>query len=139
MTKSDWKTYYTTYSPLPMVASNPSSGALAFKHVGGVFRITLNSVPANTQKIVVKVDDSAYITGTFKVTEPGSASSSISNTDNTSGSNGHSVTFNLSSALASETSGIVLNVPVPNGTYTGLRVECQNSSGTKGGAPRRVP
>jgi len=100
-------------SPLPMIAVNNNS-TLSFKHVGAIYRFTLDDVPSGTNQITVTFDK--VVTGTFTVTNPNSNAPFIA-TD--AGSTGRTVTFNLSSALAAETDGFVLNVPVPTGTYAG--------------------
>lgn len=101
------------WSPVPMIATN-SGSTLSFKHVGSVCRLTLDDVPAGTNKITVTFDKD--VTGTFTVTDPGTAAPYIATT---TGTTRRTVTFNLSSALAAETDGFVLNVPVPTGTYAG--------------------
>ena len=112
-----------TFSPLPMIAVNSPSTALAFKHLGGIFRITLNNVPETTRSIVVTTDK--QITGTFTVENPGTATPTIS----TSGSaSSNTVTFNFSSAFATDTDGVVLNVPIPVGAYSTLSVEAYNAA-----------
>lgn len=102
-----------TSSPLPMIAVNTGS-TLSFKHVGAMYRLTLDDVPAGTSQITVTFDKD--VTGTFTVTNPGTNAPYIATT---TGSTGRTVTFNLSSALTAETDGFVLNVPVPTGTYAG--------------------
>lgn len=99
-----------TSSPLPMIAVN-DAGTLSFKHVGGVYRLVLDDVPAGTTSIAVTFDRG--VTGNFTVNDPGTAAPYIATADGA----GQTVTFNLSSPLAVETDGFVLNVPVPSGYY----------------------
>lgn len=110
------------YSPVPMVAANdPASNLLDFYHVGGLLRITLNGVRAETQKVTVTFDKD--VTGTYTVADPGTDHPSIA-TSGTSGNN--IVTFTLAETALGETlagSSIVLNVPVPCGTYNTVTVE----------------
>ena len=100
-------------SPLPMIAVN-SGSTLSFKHVGAIYRFTLDNVPAGTTQITVTFDKD--VTGTFTVSSPSTSAPYIATT---SGSTGRTVTFNLSSPLAAKTDGFVLNVPVPTGAYAG--------------------
>ena len=100
-----------TASPIPMIAVN-SGNALSFKYLCGMYRLSLDDVPSGTNQITVTFDKD--VTGTFTVTNPGTDAPYIATT---AGSTGRTVTFNLSSALAAETDGFVLNVPVPTGTY----------------------
>lgn len=125
-TKEDWKSYYATRSPLPMVALNDNNQtSLAFKHVGGIFRLTLTKVPAGTKTIEVTLDKD--VTGTFAV---GNLTSDPFAPTITAGdvTDKNVVTFTLSEALSEETYDLVLNVPVPEGTFTDLKVTCLSSS-----------
>ena len=114
-TREDWKAYYTTYSPLPMVAVNDAAqNTLSFKHVGGVFRITLDDIPAGTSSITVTFDKD--VTGGFAVNVTDPAAPVIETTGATTL---NTVTFYFKAALSEELDGLVLNVPVPTGNYTG--------------------
>ena len=106
-TRSDWKEYYATYSPLPMIARNASSGSLAFKHVGGLFRLFLDSVPAGTKSITVTA--SGNIAGSFTV-------NTATETPTLSGGSSNMVTFTFDNALTASTGSVVLTVPVPAAT-----------------------
>ena len=109
-----------SFSPMPMVALNsPLQSVLHFRHVGGLMRITCDQVPAGTKSIKVTTDKT--ITGSFVVKDPGSSMPTIL----TPGpSSDNSVVFTISSSgLSSSMDGIVLNVPVPCGTYNSVRVQ----------------
>ena len=115
-------------SPCPMVAVNdPYSGVLDFYHVGGLLRLTLRSVPAQTQKVRVTVDKD--ITGTYSVAAHGTTEPTVT----TVGSSiGNAVTFTLTANAAGVgtlSEPVVLNLPVPCGTYASLAVELLDSSG----------
>ena len=118
------------FSPLPMVANNDrESGTLYFYHVGGLLRVTLNGVKPATKYVRVSFDKD--VTGTYTVANPGTNNPTI--TTPGTGSN-NAVTFTLTSGnelTSGQASGpIVLNVPVPCGSYTWVKVECLNSSNT---------
>ena len=113
-----------TTSQLPMIAVN-TGNTLTFNHVGAIYRLTLDDVPAGTDKITVTFDKD--VTGTFTVTDPGTAAPYIVTT---AGSTGRTVTFNLSSPLTAETDGFVLNIPVPTGTYSG-EIKVVTTGGSK--------
>ena len=114
------------YSPLPMIAVNTPGNALSFKHVGAIFRITLEDVPAGTKYINVTTDLDIY--GTFTVQNPSTASPTI---QTSSAANSRNVVkFTLSSAL-SQKQTLVLNLPLPvcDGTvYSTLSVDVYNES-----------
>lgn len=115
----------STSSPLPMVAVNdPDSDILYFHHVGGLIRITCATVPAGTKTVTVTLDQG--IAGSFTVTDPGTATPTIA-----PAGTGTSVVFTVSdqeSGLASATGNVVLNLPVPVGTYGSLTVDVTPSN-----------
>ena len=116
-----------TYSPLPMVAVNdPDETLLQFRHVGGLLRITIpaNSLNTNTKKIAVTLDKG--VTGSFKVSNPGTTAPSIS-----AGSSSSTVTFTITGNTSiGEAKKVVLNLPLPTGTYNSVTIKQQNNSGT---------
>ena len=110
-------------SPTPMVAVNdPDATELYFKHVGGLLRLTLNDVSPATKVITVNLGK--RLTGEFAVNDPSSAVPYIATDDAAD-----EVSFVLSEELADYTDGLVLNVPVPTGTYSMLKVSAKNSNG----------
>jgi len=113
-----------TSSQMPMIAVN-TGGTLSFKHVGAVYRLTLDDVPSGTNQITVTFDKD--VTGTFTVMDPDTDAPYIVTT---AGSAGRTVTFTLSPALTAETDGFVLNVPVPTGIYSG-NIKVVATGGTK--------
>jgi hypothetical protein len=106
------------YTPVPMVAVNrQEEDDLFFHHVGGLLRITCDRVPAGTQKIALTLDRN--IAGSFTVVNPRSDNPVISE-----GGDSPTVTFRVAeTALSQRTDGIVMNLPVPVGTYSSLTIE----------------
>ena len=103
------------YSPLPMVAVNdPASEDVLFHHLGGVFRLELTKLPYETQKIAVNFGK--RITGTFAVEGLDTDTPFISLPDE----EGEDVVYSLRSYITSSTDKIIINVPVPVGTYHSL-------------------
>jgi hypothetical protein len=114
-----------TVSSVPMVADNLESKPLPlqFKHVGGLFRLTLSSAPSNTR--FIKVTSAQNLAGSFAVdnTDPDAPYISFNNT--TAAGDCTEVLF----VLASNTSGtVVVNLPVPVGDCCNLQVSALNSS-----------
>lgn len=108
--------------PTPMIAVNdPASDDLWFYHVGGALRLTLDNVPAGTAKLVITMGKG--ITGNFTVNDPDSATPAIA-----AGLTEDALIFNLSSALGEDTDGIVLNIPLPAGTYPKVQIAAWNGS-----------
>lgn len=117
--------------PVPMVAvNNPKSDDLWFYHTGGAARLVLDDVPAGTASIVV--DFGKRITGSFTVEDPATETPETKTDEAVDGS---SVVFNLTTPLAAETDGFILNVPVPTGTYNFIKVHMEDGSGTTLGTP----
>ncbi len=118
------------YAPVPMVASNRDTDTeLDFYHVGGLLRLTLNELHENTQKIRVTFDK--YVVGSFAVSNPGGANPSITTPDTPGSDNGKSVAFKVAeNAIGENPSPVVLNIPVPCGTYNKVDVEMVDKNGT---------
>ena len=98
-----------TFSMAPMVAIN--SGQLNFYHVGAMLRLSLSFIPPYARKIRVTFNGITYVTGTYSVSNPGTASAS---TTLSSGSHNYvdytkSTNFDIVTAL---------NIPLPTGDYT---------------------
>lgn len=110
-------------SPTPMIAVNDPSATipagepdLTFHHVGGLLRLTLNYVAGETKFITVNMG--RQITGTFTVANPDTETPSV-----TGGDTADEVTFALTGDLApGYDNTLVLNVPVPAGTYKSLTI-----------------
>ena len=103
------------YTPLPMVAVNdPASEDILFHHLGGVFRLELTNLPYETQKIAINLGK--RITGSFAVEGLDSDSPFISLPDE----DGEDIVYTLKSFISSSADKIILNVPVPVGSYNSL-------------------
>ena len=108
-------------APCPMVAVNTPGQSLVFRQVGGLLRIRLEKVETSTKSISVTVAGPP-ITGTATVTNPGTSLSTSS-----IASGGHVVTFILPSSYSDMGyHTIILNIPVPMGTYTACRCDIKN-------------
>ena len=114
------------FSPCPMVAVNDTDDSiLRFHHVGGLLRITLTGVKAATKTVTVTFDKD--VTGSYAVSDPATDHPTIT-TGETATNN--VVTFTVASSSVGSTSvPIVLNVPVPCGTYNSVTVEMLDSDG----------
>lgn len=119
------------FSPVPMVALNTeTSSVLDFYHVGGLLRINCEDVPDGTKTVVVTLDKD--ITGSYSVSNLSSLNTSgvsPAPTITTAGnSTDNTVTFTVSDSGLSSGTELVLNVPVPCGTYQTVRVEAFGST-----------
>lgn len=114
------------FAPLPMVAVNDeASNDLDFYHVGGIVRLKLD--PASTAHRADVVFDKA-VTGEFEVTFV-SGKPVVSAGDPTSSN--ETVSYFLAGTGASvgeRTSPIVLNVPIPCGTYGSVSIKTYDTS-----------
>ena len=114
------------FSPCPMVAVNDTDDSiLRFHHVGGLLRITLTGVKAATKTVTVTFDKD--VTGSYAVSDPATDYPTIT-TGGTATNN--VVTFTVASSSVGSTSvPIVLNVPVPCGTYNSVTVATLDATG----------
>lgn len=115
------------FSPLPMVAVNDNSSTeLDFYHVGGLVRITVDGISPSAHRIEVVFDNS--VTGEFEVAFVSGkpvVSAGIPTASNTT------VNFILAesgASVGSRIAPIVLNVPVPCGTYESVMLKTYNAS-----------
>ena len=105
-----------------MAAKYTGSGALQFKHLGGLFRITVENVPASAAYLRLRSSD-IVLFGNWTV------DMSADNPQITGVSTGGSTSdFNLKISPADVPGNIfVANFPVPVGTYTTTRISAQKS------------
>ena len=109
------------FSPCPMVAVNSAdSDLLLFYHVGGLLRLTILSIRPATATVTVSFGTD--VTGSYTVADPGSRTPTISTRGSTA-DNVVSFTLAGSAGVGAGAGPVVLNVPVPCGTYDGFRVE----------------
>lgn len=124
-TGATWKSYYTTFSPLPMVAVNTEGQDLVFKHVGGVLRLTLTGVPAGTKKIVVYTGQKIW--GDFAVDVTDTSKPFIFTGNSTAAGTGEQLRFTFLTPFTSQ-DNVTLNVPLPVGTHETLSVAVYNTA-----------
>lgn len=100
-----------TYSPAPMVADNTGS-TLNFYHVGAMLQLVLQNVPAGTTGFEVTFTGLDHVTGTYAVSNPGTASATATYSSN----GGNVVTF----ANVTTAEMMYLNIPLPTQDYSAL-------------------
>ena len=119
----------TDHAAVPMIAVNdPAASTLLFHHVGGLLRIICRDLDPATKTVAVRFDKD--VTGTFTVNVDDPAGPFIACSGNQTGKN--QVTFTVASTdagIGSSVQTLILNVPVPCGTYGSLQVEALNSAG----------
>ena len=112
------------YSPLPMVAiNNPDSEDLIFHHLGGIIRLSLDSVPFETQQIVVNLGKK--VTGSFIVADADTDAPYISLTADAA----EDIVYTLSSPVASTYNDFTLNIPAPMGDYESVSLKVYDRYG----------
>lgn len=129
---ANWKERYTTFAEAPMAAVNdPRYNTLEFKHLGGIIRLHIDQIPSNTRYIRIRsVSPDPVLYGSFKVDMSGAKPIVTP----VSGEVGNVVYFSFSNDIlngldasngygAGAINNVVLNLPVPPGTYNALRVE----------------
>ena len=124
------------WSACPMVAVNdPYSDLLYFRHVGSLLRLNVIGVDPAIFRIDVTLDaldelagHRGNIHGNFTVSNPSGRTPTIERSEG----DRHTVSFQLAPDGGSIGSGVkrlVLNLPVPTGTYAGLRVTSFDAAG----------
>lgn len=99
-----------TAAPCPMIADN-NGKEWAFRHLCGLLKLSVNCIPAGTDKLVVAFDKD--VTGLFTVSAPDSETPSISASALT---DKNTITITLSSGK--DLAGLVINIPVPAGNVS---------------------
>lgn len=103
----------------PMVAVNEEGQDLDFRHVCGLLRLTLNQVPVNTRRIKLWMGENIVGIYQVDVSDPDHPFVSLENP--VAAGSSKDVTFTLNTAVTASTrDGIILNVPLPQGTYWNL-------------------
>ena len=121
---------YATEVDMPMVAeNNPGSSNLAFKHLGSILRLHIDHLPSNTRYIRIKSGDTdPCLSGAFIVDWNG-GNPLLTPVD---GETQHIVDYMFLTDIFTTTNGavngLVLNVPIPPGTYDNLIVEAMRKS-----------
>lgn len=117
--------------PTPMVAKNIPGEDLQFHHVGGLLRISLKDLKdsdAGMKRVRITFDRG--VTGTFPVNVDDPDQPYIDNTALTGGNN--IVTFEVASSASGIGAGVttlLLNIPVPCGTYREITIEALDNGG----------
>lgn len=113
----DFREVGSDYSPMPMLAVNTEGANLEFKHLGGLIRITIGSIPEGAS--YATVDLGKKINGSFPVHVASDGSYIVA--DESDGTT--STKF-----LIPSTGSVVLNLPVPTGEYNSITVKIFDAS-----------
>lgn len=117
-----------SYSPIVLISQNTEGLPLMFYQAGAVMRLTVNSIPTGTKRLVV--DFGKKICGNFILTGTTLGVDAVIHTDNSSNEM-TSVSFMVSSTgLEQERNNVILNIPIPIGSYSSLTVSAMDDSHT---------
>ena len=113
--------------PTPMIATNAPDGELAFKQLCALLRLTLNNVPKQTRSITVDFNGKK-VQGEFTLSNvtPGTTVIETADTDNDD-----DIVTVLTPDITEFTSGLVINIPLPAGTYGKVTVTTLDEGGHK--------
>lgn len=123
--ESGWRDSVAVFSPTPMVAVNREGQMLHFKHVGAVIRLTLKNIPANTRIITFRTGEK--ISGKFRVIDPSSDAPYVKLDDDIASGRGDFVRIHFRQVTSGE---VTLNIPLPPGNYSMLRVTTHSDYNT---------
>lgn len=108
----------------PAMWGSIEEGSTAMKHLGGVFCIKFESMPASAGTLTFTTDKA--ITGEF--TADLSTGTPVLTSD-TESSEGNTVTISFSGATEGQSG--VFYIPVPTGTYNNVRIKVSDNTGTE--------
>lgn len=111
-------------TPCPMIADNVGDTDLAFKQLGAVLRITVNNIPPSASYLAFDFNGKK-VQGEFTLTGVVSGTTVLETSD-TEGTDDIVKVTDL--GISEWTDGIVVNIPVPTGTYDKVSVTAYNSS-----------
>lgn len=112
-------------SPTPMIASNAPGGSLSFKALCPLLRITVNNIPKQTKRIEFDFNGNK-VQGEFTLKGVTPGDTAIA-TDATEGTDDI-----ITVTMAGNTEWhnyIVVNLPVPTGTYGNITITAKDESG----------
>ncbi len=128
----------TEKTPCPMISANDhESTTWDFYQLCGLLRLTANSIPTNAKRLEINFGENMYVAGNFSIPSPAGDGSSAIAIENASGSNSTVITITkdgTDTTLGGES--LVLNIPLPTGTYTDLMVTAYDA--ITGGNSTRV-
>lgn len=111
-------------SPCPMIAANTENGSLSFKHLCALLRITVYNIPKSTSYLAFDFNGNK-VQGVFTLSSVNPGSTSIETVATTGTDDIIRVT---GMSLTQWTDSLVVNLPLPTGTYTTVTVTAYNSS-----------
>lgn len=117
-------------SPVPMIASNVPDGSLEFKQLGALLRLKLVNVPKQTEYITFDFNGKK-VQGEFNLTgvTPGTTTISTVATDG----DDDIVTVYNDGVFSSFQTNLIVNLPIPAGTYTDVIVTTWDGEPGNGG------
>lgn len=105
-------------APTPMIAVNAPNGALAFKALCPLLRITVNNIPKQTKRIEFDFNGKK-VQGEFTLTGVEAGTTAIATSDTDGSDDIISVTMVSNSVWHDY---LVVNLPVPAGTYSNITI-----------------
>lgn len=122
--------YVEDATNMPMLGT-VSNGAISFKSVGGVIKLTVNNIPSDAARLLFSAKDlngdDLFISGVFPV------SGDQINAGGIMGVNSVNIDF-----TGKWQSSMVFYVPLPTGTYGGFEIEFDNANSSKTLASKKV-
>ena len=107
-------------TPCPMIATNTAGTSWTFYQLCGLLRLTVSNIPANTKRLEINFDDK-QVWGDFSIKSPVTPNSSTISTATDADHDIITITKNGSDVVIGESS-LVLNIPLPTGTYSYITV-----------------
>lgn len=114
-------------SPVPMIAANAPGGGLAFKQLGALLRIQVKNLPKQTDYITFDFNGKK-VRGAFTLTgvDPGTTA-----LETAAASSNNDIITVYNDVFTTFQDAIVVNLPVPTGTYTDVTITSWDSDDNK--------
>ena len=116
-------------SPVFMVAANTPGNALEFKQLGALLRFKLVSVPKQTQYITFDFNGKK-VCGSYTLSSVAAGTTAIV-AENTTGDDDVITVYN--DVFTTFQTGLIVNIPVPTGTYTDVTITTWDGEPDNGG------
>lgn len=119
-----------TKSPVFMIATNTAGASLAFKHLGALLRFKLVSVPKQTKYITFDFNGKR-VSGPYTLTSIAPGTTAIVAEDTSADDD--IITVYNNDVFTTFQTGLIVNIPVPTGSYTDVAITTWDGEPGNGG------
>ena len=114
-------------TPCPMIATNNAGGVWTFSHLCGLLRLKVTNIPFTAKRLEIDFDGK-QVCGDFSIESPVTPGTSVIATTDGADNSVITITKDGTDALLG-VADVVLNIPLPTGTYTAINVVAYDAEG----------